>query len=122
MYDQTLDPPVLFPGGLFRSADGGRTWTRIFDFHFTNCVAVSPRHSSILYVGTTDHPYHDASQARGLLKSTDGGNTWHPQNTGLANQNISCIAINPHDPSVLVLGTGGNGGYVGVDKDIAGQR
>ncbi len=121
-YDRTLNPPVLFPGGLFRSADGGRTWTRIFDFHFTNCVAVSPRDSSTLYVGTTDHPYHDGSQAAGLLKSTDGGQTWQPENEGLANHNISCIAISPHDPSVLVLGTGGNGGYIGLDQDIARQR
>lgn len=122
LYDRSLDPPVLFPGGLFKSTDGGQTWTRIFDFHFVNCVAVSPRDSSVLYLGTTDHPYHDASQAEGLLKSTDGGQTWHSENRGLANHNISCIAISPHDPSVLVVGTGGNGGYIGVDEDSARQR
>mgnify|MGYP005836258593 CR=1 FL=1 len=122
MYDRKLDPPRLFPGGVFKSTDGGRTWAHILDFPFVNCLTVSPLDSSVIYAGSTDHPYHDASQAEGLYKSTDGGRTWQQENDGLANQNISCVAISPHDPSVLVVGTGGNGGYIGVDESLAGRR
>jgi photosystem II stability/assembly factor-like uncharacterized protein len=118
-YDQSLDPPVLFPGGAFRSTDGGRTWTRIFEYRFTNCLAVSPQDSNTLYVGTTDHPYHDGSQAEGIYKSTDGGRTWRQENTGLTHRNISCVAVSLHDPSLLVVGTGGNGGFIGLDQALS---
>jgi len=122
-YDRSLDPPVLFPGGLFRSTDGGVTWERLFDFHFTHCVAISPVCSQarnevecrLLYVGTTDHPYHDGCRALGVLKSTDGGKTWQQEVDGLTSWNISCLRLDPHDPSRLYVGTGGNGGFLGLD-------
>lgn len=114
-YDRSLDPPVQFPGGLFKSTDGGRTWEMIFEYHFTSCIAVSPFDSNILYVGTTDHPYHDANWAEGVLKSTDGGKTWQQEVDGLTCWNISCISIDPRDASRLYIGVGGNGGFVGID-------
>jgi hypothetical protein len=39
-------------------------------------MAVSPTQRDTLYVGTTDHPYHDECRAQGIAKSTDGGKTW----------------------------------------------
>lgn len=117
-YDRSLDPPVLFPGGLFKSADGGRTWRRIFDYHFTNGLAVSPADRNTLYVATTDHPFHDACRAEGVFKSTDGGETWRQEVEGLSHWNVSCIAVSPHDPSLLIIGTGGNSGFVGADGRV----
>lgn len=108
----------LYPGGLFRSDDGGATWRRLHDFHFCNCVAVSPQNRDVLYLGTTDHPYHDRSRALGLLVSRDGGKTWHAENDGLSSWQISCVRIDPADPSRLYVGTGGNGGFVGLDSTV----
>jgi hypothetical protein len=117
-YDRSLDPPVLFPGGLFRSTNGGATWERIYDFHFTNCVAVSPKDGNVLYVGTTDHPYHDDCRALGVMKSVDGGRTWKQEVEGLTDWQVSCLRLDPHDPSRLYVGTGGNGVFVGVDRAV----
>jgi len=78
-------------------------------------VAVSPTDRDTLYVGTTDHPYHDDCRARGVLKSVDGGKTWRQEVSGLTCWNISCLRIDPHEPSRLYVGTAGNGGFVGVD-------
>lgn len=108
----------LYPGGLFRSDDGGATWRRLHDFHFANCIAVSPKNRDVLYFGTTDHPYHDRSRALGLLVSRDGGDTWHAENDGLSSWQISCVRVDPTDASRLYVGTGGNGGFVGVDHSI----
>ncbi len=115
-FDRTVEPPVLRPGGLFKSTDGGARWTRIHDFHFASCLAVSPTERGTLYLGTTDHPYHDQCRAQGIVKSTDGGKTWRQEVAGLSCWNISSIAIDPHDSSRLFVGTGGNGGFVGVDR------
>ena len=104
-----------YPGGLYASRDAGRSWKRLLDFRFVQTVAVSPVDPSVLYVGTNDHPYHDAYAAEGVLKSRDGGVTWQRQNSGLSHRGIHCISISPHDASVLYLGTGGNGAFVGKD-------
>ncbi len=117
-YDRSLDPPVMFPGGVFKSVDGGETWAHVYEYHFAQCVAVSPADSNVLYVGTTDHPYHDGNWARGVVKSSDGGKTWVPEVEGLSCWNVSCIRVDPHDPARLYIGVGGNGGFVGTDKAI----
>jgi len=107
-----------YPGGLFVSRDGGRNWNRLLDFRFIQAVAVSSVDRRILYVGTNDHPYHDAYAAAGLLKSHDGGLTWQRENSGLSHRGVHCLSISPHDPSLLYLGTGGNGAFIGKDTVI----
>ncbi len=109
----------LYLGGVYKSADGGRTWQRILDYHFVSDIVVHPRNPSIIYAATTDHPYHDDCVAEGVLKSDDGGKTWRKVNNGLSHRNISCLAIDPHDPTVLYAGTGGNSAFVGKDLAIA---
>ena len=117
LYDRAVDPPVTRPGGLFRSTDGGVTWTQLVDYHFAHRLTVSPLDPRVLYLGTTDHPYHDDSIAAGLLKSEDGGETWQTENAGLTSLQVSCIALKPEaDGSATVaIGTGGNGVFIGVD-------
>ena len=116
--DPTLQPPRTLPGGLHKSTDGGRNWTHVFDFHFTNCVAISPANSQVLYVGTTDHPFHDDNRATGVWKSADGGKTWRQEVEGLSSWHVSSLTIDPRDPSRLFAGTGGNGMFVGVDRAV----
>jgi photosystem II stability/assembly factor-like uncharacterized protein len=108
----------LYPGGVFRSADGGRTWQRILDDRFVHCITVSPADSRVLYAATTDHPYHDDPVAKGLLKSSDGGATWHTENDGLSLLNIKAIAVNPLNPATLYISTSGNSVFVGHDSKI----
>jgi len=119
-FNKWIEKP--FPGGLYRSTDGGKHWTHIYS-HFKNaeCVAVSPADSNILYLGTCEHPYHDNCRAPGILKSTDGGMTWYEENSGLTNTQIASISISPHHPSVLLVGTMGNGMFIGVDMMIVNK-
>jgi len=115
-YDHALRR--LYPSGVFRSADGGHTWQRLLDDRFVHCIAVSPADSRVLYAATTDHPYHDEPVAKGLLKSSDGGATWHAENNGLSLLNVKAVAINPHNPATLYLSTSGNSVFVGHDNKI----
>jgi photosystem II stability/assembly factor-like uncharacterized protein len=111
-----------YPGGAFRSEDGGRTWRRILDYHFAQCVAVSPADSRVVYVATADHPYHDDPIAEGLLKSADAGRSWRRENAGLSLLNIKAVSVSPHDPSILFLSSSGNSVFVGRDKAILRQQ
>ncbi len=103
----------LYLGGIFNSTDGGQTWQRILDYHFVSDVLVHPLNPRIIYAATNDHPYHDDCIAEGVLKSDDGGRTWRKVNSGLSHINVNCLAIDPHDPTTLYAGTGGNSAFVG---------
>ncbi|MGQ9730973.1 MAG: WD40/YVTN/BNR-like repeat-containing protein [Candidatus Zipacnadales bacterium] len=118
LYDRKAIPPVLRPGGLFVSHDGGITWEQLLDYHFTHRLTVSPLDPRVLYVGTTDHPYHDDSIAAGLLKSEDGGRTWQTENSGLSSLQITAITVHPRKDGQadILVGTGGNGVFKGIDS------
>jgi len=116
LFDRQADPPVMRPGGVFRSRDHGRTWEQILAYHFVSTVVVHPRDNRRLYVGTTDHPYHDDDRAEGVLRSTNGGATWTRENGGLSLPQVSFLRIDPRDPSVLYAGTGGNSVFIGHDR------
>jgi len=83
--------------GLFRSADGGRTWTKVLlpaSDHGPDVMGVAPHpaESDVLYVGT-----HEA----GVLKSIDGGRTWAAVSAGLRGLDVHGLAIDPNAPSKL---------------------
>lgn len=106
----------LFHGGLLASRDGGHTWQSLVDFRFVSDVAVNRADPRVLYVATQDHPYHDDYPAWGLLRSADGGATWHRENTGLSLYNVRAVATSPHDPTLVYLSTNGNSCFVGHDR------
>lgn len=109
----------LYPGGLFVSREGGRQWEQRLDFRFVTSVAVSPADSRVLYVGTTDHPFHDAYVAEGILKSTDSGRTWRHENTGMSHRGIAHLSIDPRDPSRIFACSSGNSVFIGRDSAVA---
>jgi photosystem II stability/assembly factor-like uncharacterized protein len=110
----------VYPGGVYRSNDGGRTWQCILVDDFVHGLAVDPRDADIVYAGLDDAPYHDQSTGDGIKMTRDGGTTWEALG-GLTSQHVICITVDAHDPARLYLGTGGNGVFVGRVPDN-GQR
>jgi hypothetical protein len=110
-----------YPGGVYRSDDGGSVWRRILVDDFVTGLAVDPRYADVVYAGLTDHPYHDESTGDGIRVTRDGGTTWTTlaQPTSL---HVSCITVDAHDPNQLYLGTGGNGVFVGRVPDLGPKR
>ncbi len=91
-------------GGIFKSTDAGVTWTPKSDgwpFLQSNCVAVDPNDPNIVYAGTGD--YFNGGFPFGLMKSTNGGNTW--TNHGAATFGggiITRILIDPANANTLI--------------------
>jgi photosystem II stability/assembly factor-like uncharacterized protein len=91
------DDRILYAGGvgedeqLFRSRDGGITWTHLVGFE-PGTLAVDPRNPDLLYAnGFT-------KSAAGLFKSTDGGSSWSLMKD---DRGGGPIVVDPHDPRKL---------------------
>jgi photosystem II stability/assembly factor-like uncharacterized protein len=86
-------------GNIFRSRDGGKTWTPLPGIHQSSvrALAMAASDSHILAAGSLD----------GVFRSTDGGDSW--ERISPASQaeirNIESIAIDPKDPNVIYAGT-----------------
>lgn len=87
-------------GNLFRSDDGGLTWTPIFDHqptHSIGCVEVAPSDPDVLWVGTGEAHLGGVSwDGQGLFRSDDGGTTWRTAGLGDARR-IGKVRAHPTD-------------------------
>ena len=63
---------------LNRSENGGQSWHRLSlpDLISPTAVAVDPRGSRVVYVSSHCRLEGDVSEAAGVYKSVDGGNSW----------------------------------------------
>lgn len=63
--------------GMFKSVDGGRTWTRIglTDSQQIGRIIVHPMNPDVAYVAALGHPYGPNAE-RGVYRTRDGGATW----------------------------------------------
>ena len=99
-------------GGIFKSTDGGDTWSPVFDDEPVSSIgslAVAPSDPNIVWAGTGETWIRShISLGMGIYKSADAGKTWTLmglQKTG----RIGRIVIDPENPDIVfaaALGTG----------------
>ena len=93
-------------GGLFKTVNGGMTWTPIFDHQSTisiGDIAVDPHNPDVVWVGTGEaNARNSVSFGDGVYKTLDGGKTW--RNLGLPDtRHISRIVINPLNTNIVYV-------------------
>jgi photosystem II stability/assembly factor-like uncharacterized protein len=93
-------------GGVFKTMDGGMTWTPVSDATFggtVGAIAIAESNPDIVYVGTGETPIRgNVSHGDGVFKSIDAGKTW--TYTGLADtRQIGRIRVHPKDPDVVYV-------------------
>ncbi|MFY9308295.1 MAG: T9SS type A sorting domain-containing protein [Bacteroidia bacterium] len=103
-------------GGLWRSGNGGQTWTTSTDFLpnlSVSDIAINPDNTNEIYVATGDNNGYEqglsfwgGTYSSGLLKSINGGNSW--TTTGLSFNTtdfniIKKIVLFPDNPQNLLV-------------------
>ncbi|HRJ34782.1 MAG TPA: PKD domain-containing protein [Flavobacteriales bacterium] len=102
-------------GGLWITTNGGTSWnTNTDQLSVIGCtdIAIDPATPATMYLATGDGDAND-TYSIGILKSTDGGNTWNT--TGLTwtvnqGRRISRLLIHPTNTQILLAATS-NGIY-----------
>ncbi|WGK64543.1 WD40/YVTN/BNR-like repeat-containing protein [Croceiramulus getboli] len=98
-------------GGVWKSADGGASYTPIFDDHAQSIgqIAVDPNDPDrILWVGTGEiWTRNSVSVGDGLYKTTDGGSNWKKIPGFENSERIAGIAINPKNSQEVYVGVMG---------------
>jgi len=95
------DPAVLFAGTgigfkkLYRSTDRGDHWTLVFEGSQVVTFVFDPTDSSRIWAGTVSN---------GVLRTTDGGDSWAGFGPGLVNLTVLALAVDPTDPSIVYAG------------------
>ena len=95
-------PNVLLAGsrGLSKSTDGGEIWAP------TGLISGSTQ--QVVYDRSNPNIVYASLFQEGMVRSTDGGDTWDAINNGLTNLSISRFAIDPFDPTQLYAASGAN--------------
>jgi photosystem II stability/assembly factor-like uncharacterized protein len=85
-------------GGVYRSADGGRTWSEAgLAGQAVRALAMSPSNPNVLVAGTLD----------GIYRSLDAARSWQrisPEHHEEL-RNLDSLAIDPRDPQIIYAGT-----------------
>lgn len=108
-YDIVFDPlqPTLlyaatYTVDIYKSVNGGESWAlrdRGLDYRKVREISLDPRYSQIL-IAATD---------RGVMLSSDSGETWQPLDSSLNEEGIRAIAVSNAKPRTIYAGTYGGG-------------
>ena len=106
--------PLWGPGGdrgLYKSADGGKTWKAVLTISDNTGVvdvAIDPSNPDIVYAAAYQRRRHvytliDGGPESAIYKSTDAGATWNKLKSGLPTVDMGRIglAVSPADPNVV---------------------
>ncbi len=94
--------------GLFRSVDGGTSWSRpnkSVAGVLVRALAISP---------TAPHAVYAGSYGGGSFRSSDGGASWTLMASGLTNDFVQAFAFDPVTPGTMYAGAAG-GLYKSID-------
>jgi photosystem II stability/assembly factor-like uncharacterized protein len=88
-------PDGSFGGTLYRSSDGGNTWSEVPPFDGTSVFDIEFAPDGTTYLGTQDS----------IWKSTDGGLSWVTLNLGIGvNDQVFDVALDPSNSLIIWVG------------------
>ncbi|MDE3198797.1 MAG: hypothetical protein KGN84_20785, partial [Acidobacteriota bacterium] len=86
-------------GGVWKTTDGGATWTPLTDSQSTlamGAIAIAPSNHLKIYAGTGEaNNSADSNSGAGILVSSDGGTTWSLTTGSFNRLAIGKIAVDP---------------------------
>jgi photosystem II stability/assembly factor-like uncharacterized protein len=102
MGETQLRGNIIQGDGVYKSADGGKTWTHV-GLDATRAIArirIHPKNPDRVYVAALGDPYAETDD-RGIFRSDDGGKSWkkvlfRDRRTGGVD-----LALDPNNPDVI---------------------
>ena len=93
-------------GGVFKTLDGGMTWTPVTDKYFggsIGSIAIAESNPDIVYVGTGETDIRgNVTHGDGVWKTTDAGKTWDYVGLG-DTQQIGRVRVHPKNPDIVYV-------------------
>jgi photosystem II stability/assembly factor-like uncharacterized protein len=109
-------------GGLWKTADGGQTWSPVTDGQITSssvgAVAVAETNPDVVFIGMGETCIRgNIMQGDGVYKSGDAGKTW--THLGLADtQAIAKIRIHPTNPDIVYVAAFGHPSAPNAERGV----
>ena len=102
MGETTIRSNVSHGDGVYRSTDGGKSWTHLglADTRNIAKVRIHPRNPDVVYVAALGHA-HGPNAERGVFRTSNGGKSWErilfrSEKTGAID-----LAMDPNNPRIL---------------------
>jgi photosystem II stability/assembly factor-like uncharacterized protein len=117
-------------GVVYQTEDAGLHWRAVWrGDNLARYIWVNPDNPDLIYLSTgifdreayNSDPVAGTPGGEGIIRSTDGGQTWAPANNGLRNLYVGSLFMHPQNPEFLLAGTGNNqysgsaGAYLSTD-------
>jgi PKD repeat protein/photosystem II stability/assembly factor-like uncharacterized protein len=108
-----VDPDIIWvgspAGGLWKTTTNGNNWvssTQNLPSLGVSAILIDHTNPSVMYIGTGDRDAGDASGV-GVYRSTDGGGTWEPWNTGITSHTVGRLLMHPTNHMIIFAATNG---------------
>ncbi|MBC7921018.1 MAG: glycosyl hydrolase [Ferruginibacter sp.] len=104
--EHTLRGNVSHGDGVYKSTDGGKTWTHLglSDTYHIGSVLVHPTNPDIVYVAAIGHAF-GPNPERGVFRTRDGGKTWTKVLYKSPDVGAIDLTLDPSNPDVLYAAT-----------------
>ncbi len=102
MGETTIRGNVSHGDGVYRSTDGGKSWTHLGLANTRNIarVCIHPQDPDLVYVAALGHA-HGPNPERGLYRSRDGGKNWEQILYRSDKSGAIDLALDPNNPRIL---------------------
>jgi len=98
-------------GSIYKSINGGESWVKKDSLiAFVYDIKYDPRDPQFVYAATEGY---------GVLRSTNGGETWHDYSNGIFYPVLYSLDISQNDSVLLIAGTYGSGLYY-IHPELSG--
>ncbi|MGZ3627323.1 MAG: WD40/YVTN/BNR-like repeat-containing protein [Ktedonobacteraceae bacterium] len=104
MGETTIRGNVSHGDGVYKSTDGGRTWTHLGLENTRNIakICIHPQNPDLVYVAAMGHA-HGPNPERGVYRSSDGGKTWQHILFKSDRSGANDLTLDPNNPRIVYV-------------------